>query len=91
MRKTLIALAAATGILGFGSIGASALTPGSMNGSDQARPTGTSAIQKADWYSRVRAARDRHERRWDNGRYWRNDSYPRYGYNRGYYGNGDHR
>jgi len=93
MRKTMIALAAATGILGCGSIGASALTLGPMSGTDQARPAEASAVQKADWYCGPRC-QYRHEqrwqehRRWENGRHWRNDGYARYGYNRDYYGNG---
>jgi hypothetical protein len=95
MRKTLIALAAATGILGGGSIGASALTLGPMSASDQARPAATPAIQKADWYCgpRCQYGRERRweeHRRWENGRHWRNDAYPRYGYNRGYNGNGNY-
>jgi hypothetical protein len=39
MRKTLIALAATTGILGFGTFGASALTLGPIYGSDQVTTT----------------------------------------------------
>jgi hypothetical protein len=101
MRKTLIAIAAAAGLLGFGSIGASALTPGPMVGLDQARHADTSAIQKADWYCGPRCQHSRHHRwqehrRWDEGRHWRNHGYNRYSYNRhdynrGYYGHGYYR
>jgi hypothetical protein len=90
VRKTLIALAATTGLLGFGTIGASALTLGPANNSDQVRAPEGSVIQKADWYCGPRCEYWRHRRweehrRWDEGQRWRNNNY--YGYNRyGYNG-----
>jgi hypothetical protein len=98
MRKTLIAVAAALSILGFGTAGASALTPAPINGSEQVRSGTASAIQKADWYCGPRCEYRRHqqwrERRWE-GQRWRDHHYGqnRYGYNRGYghgYGYGYH-
>ena len=85
MRKTLIALAATAGVLGFGTIGASALTPGPISGADQARTTEGSMIQKADWYCGSRCQYSRH-RRWEESRHWREYHHPyyRYGYNGGY-------
>ena len=82
MRKTLIALAATAGVLGFGTIGASALTPGPVNGAAEATTTGS--IQKADWYCGPHCQYSRH-RRWDESRHWRNYHRPyyRYGYNGG--------
>ena len=94
MRKTLIALAATTGLLGFGTVGASALTLGPANGSDQVNTTEGSVIQKADWYCgpRCQYSRERRwdeHRRWNEGARWRNPNYDynRYGYNggNGYY------
>jgi hypothetical protein len=92
MRKTMLALAA-TGFLGLGSIGASAVTPGPLNGADHARTAQGNAIQKADWYCgpRCQYSRERRweeHRRWDEGRRWRdyNRGYNRYGYNGGGYG-----
>jgi hypothetical protein len=93
MRKIGLALAAATGLLGFGSIGASAVTLGPMNDSGQVRASDGSMIQKADWYCGPRCEYSRHRRweehrRWDEGQRWRNGtygySYNRYGYNGGY-------
>jgi hypothetical protein len=92
VRKTLIALAATTGILGFGTVGASALTLGPVNGPEQAG-TGTvegSVIQKADWYCGPRCQYWHHrrwdERHWNEGARWRN---PNYGYNRYGYNGGN--
>jgi hypothetical protein len=84
VRKTMIALAAATGVLGLGTIGASAVTPAPMNASDQARTMEGSAIQKAD-YCGPRCEYWRH-RRWEESRHWRDyhRGYDRYGYNNGY-------
>ena len=87
MRKTLIALAATTGRLGFGTIGASALTLGPVNGSEQARTAEGSVIQKADWYCGPRCQYWRH-RRWEGRHEWREQRYPYYGYNNRYYGYG---
>jgi hypothetical protein len=92
VRKTLIALAATTGLLGLGTVGASALTLGPVNG-DQVKTSEGSVIQKADWYCGPRCQyshqrRWQEHRRWDEGR-WRhqNYGYNRYGYNGpyGYY------
>jgi hypothetical protein len=88
MRKTLIALAATTGLLGFGTFGASALTLGPMNGSDQTSQN--AVIQQADWCGprceHWRHRRWEEHRRWDEGRHWQNyhNGYDRYGYNGGY-------
>jgi hypothetical protein len=83
MRKTLIALAATTGLLALGSIGASAAPLAPVHAPAQA-----SAIQNADWYCGPRCEYWRH-RRWEENR-WREHHYERYGYNgynnRGYYG-----
>ncbi len=87
MRKTLIALAATTGLIGLSSVGASAapvIPPASMN---QA-----SAVQKAEWgYCGPRCQYWQH-RRWEAHREWRQHEWrehhhPYYGYNyyRGYY------
>jgi hypothetical protein len=91
VRKTLIALAATTGLLGFGTIGASALTLGPVSNADQARTAEGSVIQKADWYCGPRCQYSRQRRweehrRWDEGARWRhpNYGYNRYGYNSGY-------
>jgi hypothetical protein len=84
VRKTLIALAATTGLLGLGTVGASALTLGPVNGSDQVTTTEGSVIQKAD-YCGPRCEYWRH-RRWQESRHWRDyhrGDY-RYGYNNGY-------
>ena len=82
MRKTLIALAATTGLIGLGSIGASAapLTP--LNA-----PVQASNIQQADWCG-PRCEYWRH-RRWEERRHeeWR-AHHPYYSYNRDYYGRG---
>ncbi len=83
MRKTLIALSAATGLIGLGTIGASAAPVAPVHGPAQA-----SAIHQADWYCGPRCEYRRH-RRWEGQREWRERHYPHYGYNqRGYYGNG---
>jgi hypothetical protein len=92
MRKTILALTAATGLLGFGAASASALTLGPANGSDQARTAEGSAVQKADWYCGPRC-HYWHQRRWQEGREWREHRQPYYrygyngynGYNNGYY------
>ena len=89
MRKTLLALTAATGLLGFGAVGASALTLGPTHGSDQTTIAEGSAVQKADWYCGPHCQYQRH-RRWEEGRNWREYHHPYYrygynGYNNGYY------
>jgi hypothetical protein len=85
MRKTLLALTAATGIMGFGAIGASAYTLGPMKGSGQVTTAEGSMIQKADWYCGPHCQYSRH-RRWEESRRWRDyhHGYSRYGYNGGY-------
>ena len=94
MRKTMIALAA-TGFLGLGSIGASAVPLGPLNGADQVKATEDNVIQKADWYCGPRChywreRRWEEHRRWDEGRRWRdyNHGYSHHGYNRYGYGYG---
>ena len=84
MRKTLIALTAATGLIGLGTIGASAAPLVPVHAPAQA-----SAIHQADWYCGPRCEYWRH-RRWEERREWRGERQnPYYGYNqRGYYSNG---
>jgi hypothetical protein len=84
VRKTLIALAATTGLLGFGAVGTSALTLGPANGSDQVKMTEGSAIQKADYCGP--RCEYWHHHRWQESRHWRDyhRGYYRYGYNNGY-------
>jgi hypothetical protein len=87
VRKTLIALAATTGLIGLSSIGASAATMVPAPAIDQ-----SSAVQKADWgYCGPRCQYTQH-RRWEAQREWRHHEWrehhnPYYGYNsyRGYY------
>jgi hypothetical protein len=88
VRKTVITLAVVTGFLSLGTIGASAVTLGPMNGSDQVSTAASSVIQKADWCgSRCEYQRHRNweqHRRWEEGQRWRD--YPRghyYGYSDG--------
>ena len=78
MRKTLIALAAATGLIGLGTVGASAASaiPAQM-------PAQAASIHQADWCG-PRCEYWRH-RRWEERREWREHHHPYYGYN-GYYG-----
>jgi hypothetical protein len=83
MRKTLIALAATTGMLALGSIGASAAPLAPVHA-----PTGVSGIQQADWNCGPRCEYWRH-RHWEERR-WRESQYPRYGYNSGYYNRGNY-
>jgi hypothetical protein len=73
MRKTLIALTAATGLIGLGTIGASAAptTPVHV-------PAQASAIQQADWYCGPHCQNWRHER-WERHA-WREHHRPYYGY-----------
>jgi hypothetical protein len=85
VRKTLIALAAMMGLIGLGSVAASA-APRVQVHTPQA-----SAIQQADWYCGPRCEYWRH-RRWEQRHsYWRERPYygynyynPHYGYNYGY-------
>jgi hypothetical protein len=56
VRKTLIALAAATGLVGLGTIGASAASVAPAN-----LPAQASAVQQADWYCGPRCQTSRHE------------------------------
>jgi hypothetical protein len=72
MRKTLIALAATTGLIGLGTIGASAAPLAPLHA-----PAQTSSIQQADWYCGPRCEYWRH-RRWEEHR-WR-ENRERYGY-----------
>ena len=79
MRKTIIALAATTGLIGLGTIGASAAPLAPAHVPDQ-----VSAVQKADWYCGPRCEYWRH-RRWESRHhYWREHRYPYYGYNYNY-------
>jgi hypothetical protein len=89
VRKTLIALAATTGLIGLTSVGASAASVIPASPVNEA-----SAVQKADWgYCGPRCQYWQH-RRWEESRYqrwrereWREHHNPYYGYNsyRGYY------
>ncbi len=83
MRKTLIALAATTGLIGLGTVGASAAP---ANSPVQV-PAQAANIQQADWGCGPRCEYWRH-RRWEEHREWREHHNPYYGYNRGYYGYG---
>jgi hypothetical protein len=84
VRKTLIALTAATGLIGLGTVGATAapLHP----------PEHPSAVQQADWYCGPRCNYWRH-RHWEEQRAWRyehrypyySDGYRPYGYGYHYY------
>ena len=79
MRKTIIALAATTGLIALGTIGASAapLAPVRL-------PPQASAAQQADWYCGPRCEYWRH-RRWEERHEWRREPrYPNYGYNYNY-------
>ena len=81
MRKTLIALTATAGLIGLGTIGASAAPLAPVHAPAQA-----SAVHQADWYCGPRCEYWRH-RRWEDRREWRPRNNPYYGYNGGYYGN----
>jgi hypothetical protein len=84
MRKTLIALAATTGLLSLGTVGASAVT---LVAPQPAAAPSTSAIQQADWGCGPRC-QYWHHRHWvERHREWRHGYYPYYGYNyrNGYY------
>lgn len=87
MRKTLIALAATTGLIGLTSVGVSAAPVVPAPPIDQA-----SAVQKADWGYCGRRCQAWQHRRWEarrewHHREWREHRNPYYGYNsyRGYY------
>jgi hypothetical protein len=76
MRKTLIALAATTGLLSLGSVGASAVTLGAM---DTAAQPSHAAIQQADWGCGPHC--DWHHRHWAGRHHvWRHEHYRNYGY-----------
>ncbi len=79
MRKTLIALAATAGLVGLGTVGASA-APVRV-------PAQASNIQQADWYCGPRCNYWR-QQRWEAHREWWRAHHPYYGYNNGYYGGG---
>jgi len=89
MRKTVIALAAATGLVGFGAVSASAapVPPAHL-------PAQTANTRMAAWYSGTRSdSRHSHGEERNQGRehrpsYGNNRGYDRgsYGYNRGSYG-----
>jgi hypothetical protein len=87
VRKTLIALAATTGLIGLGSVGASAAT-----GIPAPSAVPAASVQKADWDScgpRCQYWRHRHwqeSHRWREHE-WREHHNPYYGYNyyNGYY------
>jgi hypothetical protein len=74
VRKTLIALAATTGLIGLGSIGASAAPVVAAQPAPQA-----TAVQKADWYCGARC-QYWHHRRWEERHAWHYHR-PYYGYN----------
>lgn len=80
MRRTFIALAAAGGLIGLFSVGASAapIAPHIV-------PQQASAIHQADWYCGPRCRYWRH-RRWEARHdWWREHHHPYYGYRYGYY------
>jgi hypothetical protein len=79
MRKTLLALAATTGLIGLGSVGASAAPVAPAHAPAQA-----SAVQQADWYCGPRCDAWRHRRWEERHHYWREHAYPYYGYNYNY-------
>lgn len=80
MRKTLIALAATTGLIGLGAMNASAASVTPLQG-----PTQVSGVQQADWYCGPRCQYWRH-RRWEARRHWWDEHHHQYyGYNYGYY------
>jgi hypothetical protein len=83
VRKTLIALTATAGLIGLGTIGASAAPLAPVHA-----PVQASAVVQADWCG-PRCEYWRH-RRWEERREWRGRQYPYYGYNGGYYGNLDY-
>jgi hypothetical protein len=75
VRKTLIALSAATGLFGLGGIGASATTLPIPR---------TSAIQQVDWYCGPRCEYWQH-RRWEERHGWSHEHRrPYYGYSYDY-------
>jgi hypothetical protein len=82
VRKTFIALAATTGLIGLTSVGASAATVTPMR-----PPAGASNVQQADWYCGPRCQYWRH-RHWEAERrhWWHEHHRPYYGYNYGYHG-----
>jgi hypothetical protein len=88
VRKTLIALAAATGLIGLSSVGASAATVIPAPAADR-----LSAVQRADWDGCGPRCRYWQHRRWEAERHrwrehqWREYHRPYYGYNyyHGYY------
>jgi hypothetical protein len=84
MRRTLLTLATATGLMGgmvgLGASGASAAPVTPLNVPVQA----SANIQQADWYCGPRCEYWRH-RRWEERHgYWREHRYPYYGYNYNY-------
>ena len=84
MRKTLLALTATAGLIGFGSLAASAAPLASVH-----EPAQASAVHQADWYCGPRCEYW-HHRRWEERRErWRESrrDYPYYSYNNryGYY------
>lgn len=80
MRRTLIALAAATGLISLGTIGASAAPTVPV------QAPAASNIHQADWDCGPRCQYWRH-RHWEAQHEWR-EHHPYYSYNRGYYPNG---
>lgn len=85
MRKTLIALVAATGVIGLSSVSASAASVIPAPAADH-----VSSVQKADWgYYCGPRCRYWHHRRAEAARHrwWRERHNPYYGYNyyNGYY------
>jgi hypothetical protein len=80
MRKTLIALAATTGLIGLGTLGASAAPLAPLH-----TPQQVSAVQKADWYCGPRCQywhhrrwEERHASRWQHHYYGSNYPYHYY-------------
>ncbi|MEJ0016815.1 MAG: hypothetical protein WDN25_09635 [Acetobacteraceae bacterium] len=79
MQKTLIALAAAAGLIGLGATAASAAPRVAAPA-----PLQASAIQQADWYCGPRCRSWQH-RRWESRHHYsRGHRSPYYGYNYNY-------
>ena len=80
MRKTLIALAASSGLIGLGTLAASAAPVEPVHSRAQ-----MSDVHQADWYCGPRC-QYWHHRRWEARRdRWYRHHHPYYGYNYGYH------
>ena len=84
MRKTLLTLAATTGLLALGAVGASAAPIAPLHDPARAVAADGSAIQQADWCG-PRCHYWRHRHWQESHRWWHHHDYYRYGYNDRYY------